>query len=182
MRPERKIDFDEVCPIPCYGEGMCDASFNIVLVHPVIPQNTGSIARLAACTGAALHLVHPLGFRVDEAAVKRAGLDYWPHVQVVNHLSLNAFWENERPKPEQVFCFSKFATKSYATVTFPKPCYLVFGSESKGLPEPLREKFGDRLFQVPMRTNLVRSLNLSQCVAVVLYEALRQDNFSDQVV
>lgn len=154
-----------------------DPSFHLVLVHPVIPQNTGSIARLAACTGAALHLIHPLGFRVDEAAVKRAGLDYWPHVDVVNHPSWNAFWEKESPTPDRLFFFSKFSTQSYAKVKFPKPCYLVFGSETKGLPENLREKFADRLFQVPMRTNLVRSLNLSQCAAIVLYEALRQDNF-----
>src|ERR1700738_3531517 len=99
--------------------------FNIVLHQPVIPQNTGSIARLCACTGAALHLIHPLGFRVDERSVKRAGLDYWPHVGVQNHESWEAFLEAE--KPEHLFFFSKRGPRSYFGVSFVPPVYLVLG-------------------------------------------------------
>ncbi len=154
---------------------MPGTQFNIVLYQPVIPQNTGSIARLCACTGAALHLIHPLGFQVDEAAVRRAGLDYWPHVEIHNHESWEAFLESEKPK--EIFFFSKKATRSYFGVPFPKPVYLVLGSEKKGLPEELHEKHRERFLKIPMRTHLVRSLNLAQAAAVVLYEALRQDGF-----
>lgn len=154
---------------------MLGTEFNLVLYQPVIPQNTGSIARLCACTGAGLHLIHPLGFRVDEASVKRAGLDYWPHVAIRNHASWDAFLESE--KPESLFFFSKLATTSYFTAAFPKPVHLVLGSETKGLPDSLRERYPDRFLKIPMRTDLVRSLNLSQAAAIVLYEALRQHGF-----
>src|SRR6266404_3903715 len=92
---------------------------NIVLFQPVIPQNTGSIARLCACTGATLHLIHPLGFQTDEASVKRAGLDYWPHVQIREHLNWESFFENE--KPSEIFFFSKYAKKPYTQVDFKTP-------------------------------------------------------------
>lgn len=148
---------------------------HIVLYQPVIPQNTGSIARMCACTGAVLHLVYPLGFQVDDAAVKRAGLDYWEHVDIRHHENWDAFIEKERP--ENLFFFSKFAEKTYETVKFETPVFLVFGSETKGLPQFLFDKARDRFLKVPMRTHLVRSLNLAQCVAVVAYEALRQNDF-----
>jgi tRNA (cytidine/uridine-2'-O-)-methyltransferase len=151
--------------------------FHIVLVEPVIPQNTGSIARLCACTGAVLHLVHPLGFQVDEASVRRAGLDYWPHVQVKNHDSWEKFLESEAPK--RLFFFSKFGNRSFWNESFKeKPTYFVFGSETNGLPEHLWKKYPELFLKVPMRTEIVRSLNLAQCASVVLYEALRQDGFS----
>lgn len=148
---------------------------HIVLHEPVIPQNTGSIARLCACTGAVLHLIHPLGFKIDEAAVKRAGLDYWPYVEIKEHASWNAFFETE--KPENFYFYSKFSKVSYVHAEYTDPCYLIFGSETKGLPQYLHKKFADRFFKVPMRTNLVRSLNLSQCAAVVAYEVLRRQGF-----
>ncbi|NBX93593.1 MAG: tRNA (cytidine(34)-2'-O)-methyltransferase [Proteobacteria bacterium] len=152
------------------------APFNLVLYEPVIPQNTGSIARLCACTGAALHLIHPLGFQVDEASVRRAGLDYWPFVKVVNHADWDAFMRAETP--ENIFFFSKWGTKSFWKESFPPPVYLVFGSETKGLPDSLRERFPGYFLKIAMRTDIVRSLNLAQAAAIVLYEALRQSDFS----
>lgn len=152
-------------------------SFHIVLHQPVIPQNTGSIARLCACTGAALHLIHPLGFQVDEAAVKRAGLDYWPHVDVREHASWKDFLEKEKPARDRLHFFSKLATKTYPGEQFEVPSYFVLGSETLGLPETLWEEYRDRFLKIPMRTDLVRSLNLAQAAAVVLYEGLRQKDF-----
>lgn len=156
---------------------MSKAQFHLVLYEPVIPQNTGSIARLCACTGAALHLIHPLGFKVDEASVKRAGLDYWPHVALSEHENWDAFLEKEAP--ETLFFFSKFATRPYFGVELNKPVYLVFGSETKGLPEAIHSRYADQLLKIPMRTHLVRSLNLAQSASIVLYEALRQNGFED---
>jgi len=150
--------------------------FHIVLYHPVIPQNTGSIARLCACTGAVLHLIHPLGFRTDEASVRRAGLDYWRHVDVREHADWDAFVAKE--KPERLFFFSKFSRAPYTGRQLPPGSFFVFGSETKGLPDFLRERYPDGFLQVPMRTNLVRSLNLAQCAAIVVYEALRQCDYA----
>ncbi len=149
--------------------------FHIVLHQPVIPQNTGSIARLCACTGATLHLIHPLGFKTDAARVKRAGLDYWDHVGVREHLDWAEFLKKEAPK--ELFFFSKKATKPFGKAVFPKDTYLVLGSETEGLPTSLFEAYPDRFLQIPMRTHLVRSLNLAQAAAVVLYEALRQHDY-----
>jgi tRNA (cytidine/uridine-2'-O-)-methyltransferase len=148
---------------------------NIVLYEPVIPQNTGSIARLCACTGAALHLIHPLGFSIDEAAVKRAGLDYWPHVSVRNWECWEHFLAGE--KPSQMSFFSKLAKTPFTERKYQLPTYLVFGSETKGLPTSLWDRYSEDFVLVPMRTHLVRSLNLSQCVAVATYEAIRQTNY-----
>lgn len=152
--------------------------FHLVLVHPVIPQNTGSIARLCACTGAKLHLIHPLGFAVDASAVKRAGLDYWDHVDIKNHDNWEAFLQSENPTAEELYFFSKLARSDYSRAKYLGRVYLVLGSETRGLPPELWEKYQSRFFQVPMRTHLVRSLNLSQCAAIVLYEALRQNDFA----
>jgi len=152
------------------------SEFNLVLYEPVIPQNTGAIARLCACTGAALHLIHPLGFQVDEASVRRAGLDYWTHVKVVNHQNWEAFLESE--SPQEMFFFSKWGKKSFWGQAFPRPVYLVFGSETSGLPELLWNRYPESFLKIPMRTEIVRSLNLAQSAAVVLYEALRQNQFS----
>ena len=153
------------------------SEFHIVLNEPVIPQNTGSIARLCACTGAVLHLVHPLGFSIDEASVKRAGLDYWPHVDIREHQNWDAFIETQ--KPEKLYFLSKFAKHYFTELKFTPPVYLVFGSETKGLPPHLWERYPELFFKIPMRTHLVRSLNLSQAAAIVLYEALRQNNFPE---
>ncbi len=152
------------------------SKFNIVLVNPVIPQNTGSIARLCACTGVTLHLIHPLGFRTDDKEVKRAGLDYWSHVDIFEHKKWDDFITAE--KPEKIFFFSKFSKRSFTKANFlSSKTYLVFGSEVSGLPKEIWEKYKDLFYTVPIRINIVRSLNLAQCVAIVLYEALRQNNF-----
>lgn len=151
-------------------------SFHVVLYEPVIPQNTGSIARLCACTGATLHLIHPLGFQVDEASVRRAGLDYWPFVKVKNHENWEKFLEAENPK--HLFFFSKWGKKSFWQKEFKPPVYLVLGSETQGLPESLWKRYPEQFLKVPMHTEIVRSLNLAQCAALVLYEALRQSGFS----
>jgi tRNA (cytidine/uridine-2'-O-)-methyltransferase len=145
---------------------------HIVLHQPVIPQNTGSIARLCACIGASLHLIHPLGFRIDEASVKRAGLDYWPHVDIHEHDSWQAFLEREQPR--DYYLFTKFGSRSYTDVKYTTPTYLVFGSETKGIPKEIRDAHEEHLVWIPMRTDLVRSLNLSQAAAVGAYEAIRQ--------
>lgn len=147
-------------------------SLNIVLVEPVIPQNTGAIARLCACTGSTLHLIHPLGFKTDEASVKRAGLDYWEHVKVIEHVNWEAFIQSE--KPTSLFFFSKFAQKSYTKAQYQHDSYLIFGNETKGLEKSLHERYSNDFFQIPMFTHIVRSLNLSQSAAVITYEALRQ--------
>ena len=153
---------------------------NIVLYQPVIPQNTGSIARLCACTGATLHLIHPLGFSVDEASVRRAGLDYWPYVDVKNHLSWEDFIQSENPKTLNLY--TKFATQIYTDCTFTLPAYLVFGSETEGLPRFIHETYASHLYKIPMRTSLVRSLNLAQSAAIVLYEVIRQQNLAGELL
>ncbi|NBW98413.1 tRNA (cytidine(34)-2'-O)-methyltransferase [bacterium] len=152
------------------------SDFHLVLYEPKIPQNTGSIARLCACTGATLHLIHPLGFQVDEASVRRAGLDYWPHVKVVNHENWESFMHSQQPK--HMFFFSKFGNRSFWNKKLSPPVYLVLGSETDGLPEHLWKAYPEQFLKVPMRTDIVRSLNLAQCAAVVLYESLRQFGFS----
>ena len=147
---------------------------NIVLVEPEIPQNCGNIARTCAATGARLHLIHPLGFDVSEKAVKRAGLDYWHLVQVCEYDSLADFFERNRV--EQMWCLSTKAPRSYTEAQFHDGCYLFFGKETKGLPEDFLEEHRDTCIRLPMRPE-ARSLNLSNAVAVTVYEALRQLEF-----
>ena len=149
--------------------------FNIVLVQPEIPQNTGNIARTCAATGCRLHLIKPLGFEVSDRYLKRAGLDYWQYVDVV-------YWENfeelERAFPEGKFYF--FTTKARACYTDMKYCdgdFLVFGRETKGLPESLLISHPRSCVRIPMLGEL-RSLNLSNSVAIAVYEGLRQSGFS----
>lgn len=146
---------------------------HVVLVEPLIPQNTGAIARLCACTGAMLHLVHPLGFRTDAASVRRAGLDYWEHVTIREHESWSAFLGSE--KPEDLHFFSTKATRSLYDTSYARRTFLVFGNESRGLPPALHADYRERFVLIPMRTHLVRSLNLAQSAAVACYEALRQN-------
>lgn len=145
---------------------------NIVLVQPEIPPNTGNIARLCAATGIPLHLVGPLGFRMTDSRVRRAGLDYWDSVKITRYASLEEFL---RPIPEaRLFFFSKRATTSYTEARYKEGDFLVFGSETRGLPEWVMEEYHHRLFTIPMLRPEVRSLNLSNAVAIVCYEALRQ--------
>ena len=147
---------------------------NIVLHEPEIPANTGNIARTCAATGAALHLIKPLGFDISERAVKRAGLDYWPLVDISVYDDLDDFFR--QTGAEDIWLTSSYATRRYADARFESGCYLFFGKETKGLPEEFREKYRDRCLRLPMLPD-ARCLNLSNAVAVVCYEALRQMGF-----
>jgi tRNA (cytidine/uridine-2'-O-)-methyltransferase len=150
--------------------------YSIVLVEPEIPQNTGNISRTCACTGAALHLVKPLGFTIDDSKLKRAGLDYWSELDLHIHESLADFLEYAKGKP--LYFASTKAAHTYSDITYPEDAFFVFGKETKGLPEDLLHDNYENSIRIPMRTSL-RSLNLSNSVAVVLYEALRQRDFFD---
>ncbi len=149
------------------------ASLNIVLVEPEIPQNTGNIARTCAATGARLHLVEPMGFRVDDKKLKRAGLDYWHLLDITYYRDLADFFDrNQGP----FFYFSTKARRVYAQVQYPDNAYLVFGKETRGLPEELLKANPESCVRIPM-IDEARSLNLSNSVAIGVYEALRQWGF-----
>ena len=148
---------------------------HIVLHEPEIPQNTGNIARTCAATRTTLHLVHPLGFSIDEKQVRRAGLDYWHLVTIEEHPSFDQL-RAEYPDA-QFFYASTKAPRSYAEVTYPEDAFLVFGKETRGLPEELLHDNYDRCVRIPMIEG-ARSLNLGNSVAIVLYEALRQQGFA----
>lgn len=151
---------------------------NIVLVEPQIPQNTGNVARTCAATGARLHLVEPMGFRVDDAKLKRAGLDYWHLLDITYYKDLNDFFEKN--KDGHFFYFSTKATKIYSDAEYPDNSYLVFGKETAGLPEDLLFANPDRCVRLPMIDNsAARSLNLSNTVAIGVYEVLRQWGFPE---
>lgn len=153
-------------------------NLNIVLVEPQIPQNTGNIARTCAATGARLHLVEPMGFRIDDAKLKRAGLDYWHLLDITYYDSLADFFEKN--KDGKFFYFSTKATKIYSQVEYPDNCYLVFGKETAGLPEELLFDNKESCVRLPMiNDSSARSLNLSNTVAIGVYEVLRQWNFPD---
>ncbi len=145
---------------------------NIALVEPEIPPNTGNIARLCAATGARLHLIEPLGFQLTNAHVRRAGLDYWDSVDLTRHPSLAAFQASQNLP--RCFYFSTRAQRTYTEVTYLPGDTLVFGSESKGLPDALLDAHEPQTLGIPILTDHVRSLNLANAVAIVLYEALRQ--------
>jgi tRNA (cytidine/uridine-2'-O-)-methyltransferase len=145
---------------------------NIALVEPEIPPNTGNIARLCAATGSRLHLVEPLGFQLTNAHVRRAGLDYWDSVDLTRHASLDAFKSDQNRN--RCFYFSTRAIRSYTEVTYQPGDTLIFGSESKGLPDALLDENKTQTLGIPILTAHVRSLNLANAVAIVLYEALRQ--------
>lgn len=144
---------------------------HIVLVNPEIPPNTGNVARLCAATGAWLHLVEPLGFELDNRKVRRAGLDYWPSVRLSVHRSFEEI--EARFVPESTWFFTKFADQPYSEEHYEHGATLVFGCETKGLPRSVQEKYQTRCTLIPIRPD-VRSLNLSNAVAVATYEALRQ--------
>ncbi len=151
---------------------------NIVLVEPQIPQNTGNVARTCAATGARLHLVEPMGFRVDDAKLKRAGLDYWHLLDITYYKDLNDFFEKN--KDGHFFYFSTKATKIYSDAEYPDNSYLVFGKETAGLPEDLLFENPDKCVRLPMIDNsAARSLNLSNTVAIGVYEVLRQWGFPE---
>ncbi len=148
--------------------------FHIVLVEPEIPQNTGNIARTCAATGSVLHLVKPLGFDISESAVRRAGLDYWQYTDVRVHENLEEAFLALRGMP--CFFFTTKAETCYADINYPAECALFFGKETKGLDEELLVKNKEGCVRIPMAGER-RSLNLSNSVAVALYEALRQNAF-----
>ena len=147
---------------------------NIVLVEPEIPQNCGNIARTCAATGARLHLIRPLGFDISDKAVKRAGLDYWHLVDVQDYENLADFFAKNDVK--EMWCLSTKAPRCYTQVQFSDDCYLFFGKETKGLPEAFLEEHRESCIRLPMRLE-ARSLNLSNSVAITVYEALRQLNY-----
>ena len=147
---------------------------NIVLVEPEIPQNCGNIARTCAATGCRLHLIRPLGFDISEKAVRRAGLDYWHMVDVRDYDSLDDFFAKN--DVQQMWCLSTKAPRGYTEANFSEDCYLFFGKETKGLPEDFLTKHYDACIRIPMRAD-ARSLNLSNAVAITVFEALRQLDF-----
>ncbi len=147
---------------------------HVVLLEPEIPQNTGNIARTCAATGASLHLIKPLGFSIDDKHMKRAGLDYWDSLDLHVYENLEEFYE-KNPNA-LVYYFSKKAKHVYSEIDYPDDVYLCFGRESVGLPEELLKKNEDRSLRMPMKEGL-RSLNLSNTVAIAVYEVLRQRGF-----
>ena len=151
---------------------------NIVMVEPEIPQNTWNIARTCAAIGAKLHLVYPLGFSISDKAVKRAGLDYWDKLEIEEHTSFKEFLEKYKPEENNMFFATTKGKHVYSKPDYSKmdEVFLLFGKETKGLPEDILQKYIDKTIRIPMRETL-RSLNLSNSVSIVVYEVLRQKNF-----
>lgn len=146
-------------------------TLNIVLVHPQIPPNTGNIARLCAGFQCTLHLIHPLGFTIDDRTLKRAGLDYWPLVPLKEHASLEDFFKTENPT--SFYLLTTKSKRSYTSVSFKKGDYLLFGAETTGLSTDLLQAHSERTLTIPMK-GAIRSFNLSSAVAMVVGEGLRQ--------
>ena len=149
---------------------------HIVLVEPEIPQNCGNIARTCAATGSSLHLIRPLGFDISDRAVKRAGLDYWHLVSVTDYDGLDDFFARHPEAADDLWLATTKAPQGYDQARLSKDCWLFFGKETAGLPQWLREKYRERCIRLPMRQE-ARSLNLSNSVAILTYEALRQNGF-----
>jgi tRNA (cytidine/uridine-2'-O-)-methyltransferase len=156
-------------------ESLRDVPLHIALIEPEIPPNTGNVSRLCAATGCALHLVEPLGFRIDDRELKRAGLDYWHAVTLVVYPSLDAFLEATASFNR--WFFSTRATRRYDEAAFATGDVLVFGKETKGLPRELIERYRDRALRIPMREESVRSINLSTAVGIATYAALSTIGF-----
>ena len=152
---------------------------NIVMVEPEIPQNTGNIARTCAAIGAKLHLVKPLGFEITDKYLKRAGLDYWDKLEIEEHENLKAFLEKYPPEENNMYFSTTKGKQCYSDVNYKNldEVFILFGKETKGLPEDLLQKYIERTIRIPMREHL-RSLNLSNSVAIVAYEILRQVGFN----
>ena len=149
---------------------------HIVLVEPEIPQNTGNIARTCAATGAVLHLIEPLGFEISDRYLKRAGLDYWQYLELHTYPNLEAFFEKNKG---EYYFFTTKGKKNYTQSSYEGEVYLFFGKETRGLPEDFLRENLDRCVRIPMRESL-RSLNLSNSVAIAVYEVLRQSGFRGQ--
>lgn len=151
---------------------------NIVLVEPEIPQNTGNIARTCAALGAKLHLVYPLGFSISEKQVKRAGLDYWDKLEIEEHLNFAEFLKKYQPEETSMFFVTTKGKQVYSDFDYSQmdEIFILFGKETKGLPEDVLQKYLEKTIRIPMRPNL-RSLNLSNSVAIVAYDIFRQSGF-----
>ncbi len=147
---------------------------NVVLLEPEIPQNTGNISRTCAATGISLHMIEPFGFEITDAKLKRAGLDYWQYLDVHYYKNIEEFYEKN--KDGAFFYFSTKAPKCYTQVNYPDNSYLIFGKESAGIPEEILKQNLDKTVRIPMLEH-IRSLNLSNSVAIAVYEALRQNDF-----
>ena len=147
-------------------------SLNIVLIEPEIPNNTGNIGRLALASGSVLHLVKPFGFEIDDKRLKRAGLDYWQHLEVIYYDNIEDFFAKKNTS-NMVF-LSSHGTKDHWDIEFKDDMFLVFGKESVGLPKPLIEQYKAQLFKIPLYSESIRSLNLANSVGIVVYEGLRQ--------
>jgi tRNA (cytidine/uridine-2'-O-)-methyltransferase len=145
----------------------------IILVQPEIPGNTGAVGRTCVALDMELVLIHPLGFIIDDKRVKRSGLDYWPHVRLTEYASWDAFLEARGPRPDQLFLFEEFGARSFYEPDYPDDAFLVFGQETKGIPQAIIERHNDRLFKLPMRSGVIRSLNLANTVSAAAYQALR---------
>lgn len=174
MTESNPYEFNILSPQPEWG-GPDDDSLHLVLVEPEIPGNTGNIGRLCAGANVWLHLVEPLGFELDNRYLKRAGLDYWPHVRLCVHDNFSTV-EKLFPQ-ERMRLFTKKSDRCYTSATWEPGSVLVFGRETKGLSAEIRERYNDRLYRIPI-SEKVRSLNLSNACAVALYEAMRQMDFA----
>lgn len=150
------------------------AKLNVVLLEPEIPQNTGNISRTCAATGISLHMIEPFGFEITDAKLKRAGLDYWQYLDVHYYKNIEEFYQKN--EGGHFFYFSTKAPKCYTQVSYPENSYLIFGKESAGIPEEILKNNLDKCVRIPMLSH-IRSLNLSNSVAIAVYEALRQSNF-----
>ncbi|MDP5060948.1 MAG: tRNA (cytidine(34)-2'-O)-methyltransferase [Maribacter sp.] len=149
-------------------------SLNIVLIEPEIPNNTGNIGRLALGTGSTLHLVKPFGFELTDKRLKRAGLDYWQHLNVIIYENVDEFFEQHKDK--KMIFFSATASKNHWDINFENDMFLVFGKESVGLPKELLKKNIENTAKIPLYSEHIRSLNLANAVAITIYEGLRQIN------
>ena len=149
---------------------------HIILHQPEIPANTGNIGRTCVATGTSLHLIEPLGFRLNEKEIKRAGMDYWEHLDVRRYINFKEFWEQN--PGAKIWMATTKAKKVYSNVSFGKDDYIMFGKESAGIPEEILVDYEETCIRIPM-LDKIRSLNLSNSVAIVLYEALRQNGFEE---
>ena len=147
---------------------------SIVLLQPEIPGNTGAIGRTCVALDMELILIHPLGFEISDKRVKRSGLDYWPHIRLVEFGSWSDFIAERAPRSDQMFLFEEYAPRNFYEPDYPQDAYLVFGRETKGIPGEIVEAHRDRMVSLPMRSDKVRSLNLANTVAAAAYQAVRK--------
>ncbi len=147
-------------------------AYNIVLIEPEIPNNTGNIGRLCLASGSNLHLVKPFGFEINDTRLKRAGLDYWKHINLFTYESVEDFFNIHHNK--KMAFLSSHGTKQFWDIQYTDELFLIFGKESKGLPKSITEKYNDKLYKIPLYSNHVRSINLANAVSIVTYEGIRQ--------